>query len=67
MQIFSFDAIPMYTNNNADECLARMIEFLTRPYTETRFPHYLAKALVEVLALVMKNNIMRFGGILFNN
>jgi len=62
--VFSFDAISMYTNINTDECLARLTEFLTRPSTETRFPHYPAKALVEALALVMKNNRMRFGDII---
>ena len=62
--IFSFDAISMYTNINTDECLARLTEFLTRPSTETRFPQYLAKALVEALALVMKNNRMRCGDII---
>ena len=54
----------MYTNINTDECLARLTEFLTRPSTETRFPHYPAKAPVEALALVMKNNRMRFGDII---
>ena len=59
--IFSFDVISMHTNINADEYLARLTEFLTRPSTETRFPHYTTKASVEALALVMKNNRMRFG------
>ena len=62
--IFSFDAISMYTNINTDECLARLTDFLTRLSTETRFPQYLAKALVEALALVMKNNRIRCGDII---
>ena len=62
--IFSFDVISMYTNINTDECLARLTEFLTRPFTGIRFLYYPAKALIEALALVMKNNRMRFGDII---
>ena len=61
--IFSFDATSMRTNINADECLARLTDFPTRLSTETRFPYYPAKALVEAIALVMMNNRMRFGDI----
>ena len=59
--IFSFDAISMYTKINTEDCLARLSAFLLNPSTQERFPHYPAKALVEALALVMKNNRMKFG------
>ena len=56
--IFSFDAISMYTKINTEDCLARLSAFLLNPSTQERFPHYPAKALVEALALTMKNNRM---------
>ena len=59
--IFFFDAISMYTKINTEDCLARLSAFLLYPSTQERFPHYPAKALVEALALVMKNNRMKFG------
>ena len=62
--IFSFDAISMYTNINTDECVAKLTEFLTRPFTETRFTHYSAIALVETSTLVMNNTRMRFGDVI---
>ena len=54
--IFSLDAISMYTNINTDEFLDHLTKFLLRPSTETRFPHYPAKGLVEALDLVVKKN-----------
>ena len=64
LSIFSYDAISMYTNIDTQDFISRLSNFLLDPETMFKYPHYPAKALVEALALVMKNNRMRFGDII---
>ena len=54
----------MYTKIDTDDCIRRISEFLLRKATQEKFPHYHAKALIEALIIVMKNNRFRFGDLL---
>ena len=50
----------MYTNIDIQNCISRLSNFLLDPKTTFKYPYYPAKALVEALTLIMKNNRMRF-------
>ena len=59
--IFSFDDILMYTNIDIQNCISRLSNFLLDRETTLKYhTTYPAKALVEALTLIMKNNRMRF-------
>jgi hypothetical protein len=63
--IFTYDAISMYTNINTDDCIERLTTFLLNPNTKRLYHHLLSpQALVEAIAIVMKNNRMRFGDLI---
>ena len=60
--IFSFDAVSMYTNIDAKDCIRRLSDFLLLEKNQRRFG-YPAKAVVEAIAIVMRkqqNEIWRF-------
>ena len=62
--LFTYDAISMYTNIDTENCIGRLSEYLLKSDTQKRFPHYPAKALVEAIEIVMRNNRMRFGDLI---
>ncbi|KAL7527818.1 hypothetical protein ACHAWF_002316, partial [Thalassiosira exigua] len=62
--LFSFDAVSMYTNIDTEDCIARLEQYLLDPATQLQFPHYPAKALVEAIKIIMRNNRMKFGDII---
>ena len=54
----------MYTNIDTLYYIARLSTFLLDEETQAQLLHYLVKALMEAIKLVMTNNIMRFGDII---
>ena len=58
--IITFDAVAMYTNIDIDDSIARIIGFLS-----TIWDKYDCKATEEALNIVMRNNRMRFGDLIF--
>jgi hypothetical protein len=64
--LFTYDAVSMYTNINTEDCLQRLTDFINNPATAERYPHLRPATLIEALHIVMHNNIMRFGNLLFH-
>ena len=64
LSIFSYDVVSIYTNIDTQDFISRLSNFVLGPETIFKYPHYPAKALVEALTLIMKNNRMRFGDII---
>ena len=62
--IFSLDAVSMYTNIDTEGCIKRLSDFLLLEKNQKRFG-YPAKALIEAISIVMRNNRMRFGDLIF--
>lgn len=62
--LFTYDAIKMYPSIETGPCLERLAEYLRRPDTQAKFPHYHPEALIEALGLVMRNNRFKFGDVL---
>jgi hypothetical protein len=58
--IITFDAVAMYTNIDIDDSIARIIGFLS-----TIWDKYDCKAIEEALNIVMRNNRMQFGDLIF--
>jgi hypothetical protein len=59
-KLFTFDAVSMYSNIDLDHGLAIMQLWLET--TEHESSHLIpAKAILDALELVMRNNIMKFG------
>ena len=54
----------MYTNIDTEDDIKRLSDFLLLEKNQRRFG-YPAKALVEAIAIVMRNNRMRFGDLIF--
>ena len=57
--IITFDAVAMYTNINIDDCITRIMGYLS-----TIWDKYECKAVQEAMNIVMRNNRMRFGEII---
>ena len=62
--IFSFDAVSMYNNIDTEDCIKHLSDCLLLEKNQRRFG-YPAKALAEVIAIVTRNNRMRFGDLIF--
>jgi hypothetical protein len=60
-KIFTYNAISMYTNIDTEDCIARISTYLLLPTTLATYPHLSPHALIDALAIVMRNNRMRFG------
>ena len=57
--IITFDAVAMYTNIDIDDCIARIMGFLS-----TIWDKYECKAVEEAMNIVMRNNRMQFGDLI---
>ncbi|KAL7526875.1 hypothetical protein ACHAWF_001948 [Thalassiosira exigua] len=53
----------MYTKIDTEDCINRLSDFLWDAHTNMTFPHYRPSTLLSAIALVMRNNRMRFGDI----
>ncbi len=62
--ILSFDAVPMYTSIDTEDCIKQLSEYLINPATLQQFKHFPLEALIEAIKIVMQNNRMRFGDII---
>ncbi|KAL7524350.1 hypothetical protein ACHAWF_000911, partial [Thalassiosira exigua] len=62
--LFTYDAVSMYTNVDTDDCLERLSTYLRLDSSKQEYSHLRVEALIEVLALVMRNNRMRFGDLI---
>ena len=58
-RLFTADATSMYTNINTPMALIEIAQFIHQ--REARFSTIPTDALAEPLAIVMKNNVFRFG------
>ncbi|KAL7548430.1 hypothetical protein ACHAWF_011720, partial [Thalassiosira exigua] len=54
--LFTYDAVSMYTNIDTDDCLERLSTYLRSDSCKQEYPHLRVEALIEALALVMRNN-----------
>jgi hypothetical protein len=59
--IISFDAISMYTNFNINDSIKRISTFLAKTWD-----NYDCKAVKEAIEIMMKNNRMKFGNIIYH-
>jgi hypothetical protein len=59
--IFTYDAISMYTNIDIDDCLERTSTFLSTIWDKSE-----CAAVTSAMEIVMKNNRMRFGDLIFH-
>jgi hypothetical protein len=59
--IFTYDAVSMYTNINIDDCLECISTFLS-----TIWNKYECATITSAMEIVMKNNRMRFGDLIFH-
>jgi hypothetical protein len=64
--IFTYDALSMYTNIDTEECIARIEQYLWLPATHFRFYHKHPRVIIAAMALVMRNNRMRFGDLVIH-
>jgi hypothetical protein len=64
--IFTYDALSMYTNIDKEECIARIEQYLWQPAAHFRFHHKHPRAIIAAMALVMRNNRMRFGDLVIH-
>ncbi len=60
--IFTYDAVSTYTNINIDVCLKCISTFLS-----TIWDKYKCAAITSAMEIVMKNNQMRFGDLIFHD
>ncbi len=60
-RIFTYDAVSMYANINLDDCLECISTFLS-----TIWDKYECTAITSAMEIVMKNNGMRFGDLIFH-
>jgi len=60
-KLFSCDAVSMYTNIDIDDSIERIKEYIL-----TILPGIEVKAIIEAMEIVMRNNRMRFGDLIFH-
>jgi hypothetical protein len=59
--LISLDAVSMYTNIDIDDCIEQISTYLA-----TLLDKYELTAIVEALEIVMRNNRMKFGDLIFH-
>ena len=59
--LFTYDAVSMYTNIEIDDCLERISTFLS-----TIWDRIECAAVISAMEIVMRNNRMRFGDLIFH-
>jgi hypothetical protein len=59
--IITFDAVSMYTNIDIDNSISRISNYLEELWDE-----YECKAIVNAMEIVMKNNCMQFGDLIYH-
>ncbi len=59
--LFTYDAVSMYTNIEIDDCLERISTFLSTIWDKVE-----CSAITSAMEIVMKNNRMRFGDLVFH-
>jgi hypothetical protein len=59
--LITFDTVSMYTNINIDDCLNRISSYLT-----TILDKFECNALIDAKKIVMNNNRMRFGDLIYH-
>ena len=59
--MITFDAVSMYTNINIDNCIERISTFLADIWDK-----HDCKAVTTAMEIVMKNNRMRFGDLIYH-
>ena len=59
--MITFDAVSMYTNINIDDCIERISTFLADIWDK-----HDCKAVTTAMEIVMKNNRMRFGDLIYH-
>jgi hypothetical protein len=59
--IITFDAVSMYTNINIDDSIERISTFLANTWNKHK-----CKAIKSAMEIVMKNNRMRFGDLIYH-
>ena len=60
-----FNAISMYSQIDTNDCIERLTMGLLNPMNQKKY-EYPAKALIEAIKLIMKNNIMNFRDMIVN-
>ncbi len=64
--IFTYEVLSMYINIDTEECIARIEQYLWLPATHFRFYHKHPRVIIADMALVMRNNRMRFGDLIIH-
>ena len=59
--LFTYDAVSMYTNIEIDDCLERISTFLATIWDKVE-----CAAVISAMEIVMRNNRMRFGDLIFH-
>jgi hypothetical protein len=59
--LFTYDAVSMFTNIKIDNCLERISTFLSTIWDKVE-----CSAVTSAMEIVMKNNRMRFGNLIFH-
>jgi hypothetical protein len=59
--LFTYNAVYMYTNITIDNCLERISTFLSTIWDKVK-----CSAVTSTMEIVMKNNRMRFGNLVFH-
>jgi hypothetical protein len=59
--LFTYDAVSMYTNIKIDNCLKQISTFLLTIWDKVE-----CSAIIYAMEIVMKNNRMKFGNLIFH-